>query len=159
MYYAVAATWSKTGGFSGRPTLDGLAFARAANPGEAEAIDWLAAHAGPKTVVVEATGGQYSDFGRVSMRTGIPTILGWAGHQRQWRGSDEPYRGRESDIDRIYAAATREELLTLLSKYHASYVFVGSLEKQKYGANVVDRLAAHLDVAFQNGSATIFRAR
>jgi hypothetical protein len=33
------------------------------------------------------------------------------------------------------------------------------LEKQKYGANVVDRLAAHLDVAFQNGSATIFRAR
>lgn len=159
MYYAVAATWSKTNGFTGRPTLDGLAYARAANPGEAEAIDWLAANAGPETVVVEATGGQYSEFGRVSMRTGIPTILGWAGHQRQWRGSDEPYRGRESDIDRIYTVASRDELVTLLRQYNAGYVFVGALEKQKYGASVVDRLAAHLDVAFQNGSATIFRAR
>jgi uncharacterized membrane protein len=158
-YYSVAATWSKTDGFRGRPTLDGLAFARAANPGEAAAIDWLAANATSRQTVVEATGGQYSEFGRVSMRTGLPTILGWAGHERQWRGTDEPFRGRDIDIDRIYRATSRDELLALLKKYGAGYVFVGGLEKQKYGADVEERLAAHLDVVFQNGSATIFRAR
>ncbi|MCS6800524.1 MAG: DUF2298 domain-containing protein [Dehalococcoidia bacterium] len=159
MYYTLAATWSRADGFTGQPTLDGLAFARAAAPGEAEAIDWLAAQASRGAVVVEATGGQYSEFGRVSARTGIPTILGWAGHQRQWRGSDAPFRGRDAEIDRIYTAASRDELLALLKKYNAEYVFVGSLERQKYGAGVGERLASHLDVAFQNGSATIFRAR
>lgn len=158
-YYAVAATYSKANLFRGEPTLDGLAFARQANPDEAAALDWLEADASGAPVVVEATGGQYSEFARVATRTGLPTILGWAGHERQWRGSDEAYRGREQDIDRIYAGASKDETLNLLHQYNAKYVFVGSLEKQKYGAGITGRLGSFLDVGFQNNSVTIYKVR
>ena len=32
--------------------------------------------------------------GRVAANTGLPTVLGWPGHEWQWRGSDHPEPGR-----------------------------------------------------------------
>lgn len=156
-YYAVAGFYSKAEAFLGDPTLDGLAYARLANPEEAKAIEWLDATSEKSSVVVEATGGQYSEFGRVATRTGLPTLLGWAGHERQWRGSDKDYAGRDQVIDKIYSGGSREEILALLRQYQVTYVFVGSLERQKYGLAVTDRLAGVLEVAYQNPSATVFK--
>jgi YYY domain-containing protein len=155
-YYGLAATWSKTDGFRGQPTLDGLAFARAANPDDTAAIAWLAANTRGQPVILEATGPQYSEFGRVAVQTGLPTLLGWGGHEVQWRGSDALFRGREQEIDRVYLGS-REEALAILRKYHVRYVFAGSLERQKYGPAVTERLSSFLDVAFQHGTTTVFR--
>ncbi len=68
-------------------TLDGLAAMRRFNPSEYEAIMWLRELAeaidGPPPVVLEAVGGQYSGFGRISAATGFPTVLGWPGKLRR----------------------------------------------------------------------------
>ena len=75
-------------------TLDGLAALRRFNPSEYEALVWLMDNAvtpgEPPPVVLEAVGGQYSAYGRVAANTGLPTVLGWPGHEWQWRGSDHP---------------------------------------------------------------------
>ena len=86
VYYPVAAALDKTQA-PGDSTLDGLAFLRSSGySGEYEAIQWLRDEA-PWGRIVEAVGDDYSEYGRISASTGLPTILGWKGHEHQWRGS------------------------------------------------------------------------
>ncbi len=40
----------------------------------------------PGSVLVEAVGGAYTEFGRLSAASGVPTFLGWANHELVWRG-------------------------------------------------------------------------
>lgn len=153
--YPVAAAWSHTHDTAGPSTLDGLAFV---NPKEREALDYLWTVPGD-SVIVEATGDAYSYYGRVSSRTGLATILGWGHHEMVWRGSAEALTGRPQDIDQIYTAQDPNLVKSLLAKYKASYVYVGDLEKAKYGSGVVDRLTAFIGPVFDNGEVVIFRVR
>ena len=156
----MAAITSKTEAFKGPPTLDGLAYLKQTDPGEVEAMQWL--NNQPRTqsmVILEATGGQYSRFGRVASATGIPTVLGWAGHEVQWRGSDRALRGRAEDIDQIYQAPDKRQVLPLLQKYNVNYVYVGSLERGKYPGGALLAFEQVLDAVFKNESVTIYQTR
>jgi uncharacterized membrane protein len=137
LFYPLAATPSKANDFRGRPTLDGLAFLRNYNPADMAAIEWLRANVAPEAVVLEAPGGSYSPEGaeRISMSTGNPTLLGWDFHEKQWRGTayDKLVAGRSEAIDQIYRTAKSEELRKLLDQWGINYVYIGGLERQKYG--------------------------
>ncbi len=156
LYYSVAALDAKRGPSAGGPTLDGLAFVRAADPAEYEALRWLRAQAGTGERVLEAVGGEYSDYGRVSARTGVPSLLGWPGHERQWRGSDRLFQGREQVVDRIFASSDWQETAQLLGEWEVSFVFVGRLERRRYGA-ALDKFEAFLEPAYRNGEVTVYR--
>lgn len=157
--YAVIAAPARTNGFSGTPTLDGLAYLKQTEPGELEALTWMAGRPSRGEVVLEATGGQYSFFGRVATASGIPTVLGWAGHERQWRGSDAAFRDRAADIDAIFNAEDKDQVQGLLAKYGVTYVYVGSLEKAKYAKNALDAFGAKFPAPYQNQSVTIYRVQ
>ena len=130
--YTVAAIPSKAGGFAGKPTLDGTGYIARYRPHDYEAIQWLRANAELAAVMLEASGGSYSEYNWVSAHTGIPTLLGWGGHELQWRGNyDEPGK-REPDIEAIYRGVDSRETLDLLDKYGIDYVYVGRLERDKY---------------------------
>jgi uncharacterized membrane protein len=88
-------------------------------------------------VVLEASGGPYSQFARIATQTGFPTVLGWDQHERLWRGAaiEGEVAARQRDIDAIYTAATADAARPLLDTYGVTYVVVGYLERQKYGAN------------------------
>ncbi len=137
LVYPVAAIPSKAGEFRGQATLDGLAFLRQNNPADMAAITWLRANAPPTAVVLEASGGSYSGegAGRVSMSTGNPTLLGWDFHERQWRGAayDKLVAGRPEALDQIYRTARPEDLPALLARWNVSYVYIGGLERSKFG--------------------------
>jgi YYY domain-containing protein len=137
MLYPLAATPSKANQFRGEPTLDGLAFMRLSQPSDVMAIEWIRANVNPEAVVVESSGGSYSSegAGRVSMATGNPTLLGWDFHEMQWRGDayGEMVAGRPEALDRIYRLAPPEELSGLLARWDADFVYVGDLERRKYG--------------------------
>jgi YYY domain-containing protein len=137
LLYPLAAIPSKADGFQGQPTLDGLAHLRRYNPADMLAIEWLRANVAADAVVVEAPGGSYSPEGaqRVSMSTGNPTLLGWDFHERQWRGAayDRLTAGRPEALDQIYRGARAEDLPKLLDKWAVDYVYVGALERRKYG--------------------------
>jgi YYY domain-containing protein len=157
LVYPLTATLNRTDEFGGPRGLDGLAFARRNDPDELEAVRWLADHVEGKAVVAEAVGGSYSPAGRVSAWTGIPTILGWPFHEVQWRGSFGPLEDREADVDRIFGSTDADETKDLLAKYGVSYVFVGSVERDKYPQEALDKFQDMFEVAFQQGNVTVYR--
>ena len=116
IYYPVGAVVDRTDGSASGSSLDGLAYLQRGNSGEYEAIRWLRDEAAWGRIV-EAVGDSFSEFGRISSSTGLPTILGWKGHEYQWRGSTEPFRGREEQVARIYLSDDPEEMRRLLETY------------------------------------------
>lgn len=149
--------------------LDGLATYRERFPDDAAAIDWLLDNAERDDRVLEAFGDDYTDYGRVSAITGIPTTMGWQGHELQWRGSTELFGPRVQYTEEIYRGQTvtegeeltEDELKLRLEFYGIDYLFVGSLERNDFGEDTAGRLLAsmpnRLEVAFESGNTTILR--
>jgi uncharacterized membrane protein len=115
---------------------------------------------------VEAVGGQYSPqgHGRVSASTGLPTLLGWAGHEYQWRGYSTPEPAERDPVVRdIYTVPGWENssIANTLNQYGVEYIYVGNLERSTYGANGrlpgLNKFDEQLEVAYQGGSVTIYR--
>ena len=156
--YTLAAVPSKADGFASAPTLDGTAYLRQTSPDEYDAIAWLQANARQDEIMVEAPGGSYSEFNRISSWTGIPTLLGWTGHELQWRGSYEIPGQREPDIARIYQSASLAETQTLLTAYGLDLVVLGPRERQKYGVSAVaqQQLDTLLERVYENASVVIY---
>ena len=140
-----------------RPTLDGLDFVRRQNPQEIRAVEWLKSNAPAGSVIVEATGNGYGESGRVSAWTGIPAVIGWEQHERLWRKNDPEVRARVADMDSLYRGLPRDGALAILRRYGASHVYVGRLEREKYGPGVDDAFG-WMTVAYEiPGYVTIYK--
>ncbi len=135
-------------------TLDYFNMFQRQNPDEAAAIRWL--QSAPDGVVAEAIGGSYSAYGRVSTLTGLPTVLGWPGHESQWRGGYELQGSRQGDIETLYATPDWNTAKDILSRYNIRYVFVGTLERGKPLQE--EKFQRNMRVAFQQGNVVIYEA-
>ena len=134
-------------------TLNGNAYVQKYTPDEALAMDWL--KTAPMGVVVEAVGGSYSEYARVSEQTGLPSVLGWPGHELQWRGGSGEMGSRQDDIKIIYQSTNWDEVFTLIQKYNIRYIYIGSLERNTYQLSM-SKFDANLTPAYQNGTVTIY---
>lgn len=164
MIYPLLAVPSRTNGFKGDeaagiPTLDGWRWVARYYPADYAAIEFLRANAAPGTVILEAPGPEYSFFNRVSAATGLPTILGWSGHEFQWRGTNQELTPRERDAEEIYHTTEIRRARQLLEKYRVEYVIVGELEQQKYGLNPlqINKFGRLGELVFNEGSMRIYR--
>jgi len=135
-------------------TLDGDVVYARYQPDEYEAMQWLV-HQGDG-VVAEAIGGSYSGYARVSTRTGMPTVLGWPGHESQWRGGAKEIGSREPDIELLYKTSNWEEAEKIIQQYKITYIYIGAMEEQLYRVNKI-KFDAHLHLAFQNDSVRIYQ--
>ncbi|HEV7662881.1 MAG TPA: DUF2298 domain-containing protein, partial [Chloroflexota bacterium] len=97
----------------GGPTLDGLTFLAA---DDRVAIRWLASQNGAsgRTVLAEAVGDEYSGAARMATYSGATTVLGWAGHELQWRGPLPELGARQTDLANLYRDAPTEAIRPLL---------------------------------------------
>jgi len=169
LVYPVIASMNRTYGFTVQQELDGLKAFRLADVSEYEAIHWLRENVDGTPVILEAVGASYTIFGRVSARTGLPTILGWPDHEYRWRGSWEPQGGqRQTDgswcpsfrcleVEQVYKTTSTEEAKAILAKYDVEYVYIGAFEKQAYGEAGMAKFAELGEVAYQNEEVTIYR--
>ncbi|HEX2986609.1 MAG TPA: DUF2298 domain-containing protein [Chloroflexota bacterium] len=157
LLYPVGATASRTQDSSTQATLDGAAFFQVQRPDEYSAIQWLARNASGRPVVMEATGGSYSSYARVSTFSGLPTVLGWASHEVQWGRNGAELQRRTQDIDAVYSTASRDSIVAILRKYQVVYLFVGSLEVEKYGPALSERFSGLLEPAYRQGNVVIYR--
>ena len=136
-------------------TLDDFDRVEREKPDEAEAILFL--RSAPDGVIAEATGNPYSSVGRISIYTGLPTILGWGNHEGQWHGAD--FGGilnqRRQDIETLYATPNWQETQLILDQYNVRYVVVGNLERTSYRVNE-EKFNNFLRPVFRQGNITIY---
>jgi len=112
--------------------LYGLQFLQRLYPDDYKGLLWMNNNIKGQPVILEAAGDSYTDFERMSMASGLPTIQGWLVHEWLWRGSyDEPGR-RAQEVQTIYETKDQNQAKDLLNRYKVRYVIVGDLEKQKY---------------------------
>ncbi|MDX1522862.1 MAG: DUF2298 domain-containing protein, partial [Anaerolineae bacterium] len=159
MVYPVLATADKANYFQNEPTLDGIRWVSQSRPGDHAAIEWLRANAPDDAVLLEAPGAGYAAYqytGRVSALTGVPTLLGWGGHQSQWRGNYEEPARREPDIETLFNTPDLGQMQSLLDKYGITYVYVGPLERERYNPRGLAKFDQALRVAFQQDGVTIY---
>lgn len=137
--------------------LDGLNYLP---PAELDAIRWLNQRAqGQEFVIVEGVGNDYSRAGRISMATGIPTVLGWGGHEDQWRGGTPKARaGRFEDVEALYTTNDMARVEQIVKKYDVTYIVAGDFERTRYGAAALDKFNT-LPVAFQSGGVIVYLAK
>ena len=140
-------------------TLDGIAYLKNQSFHEYQAINFVSKNIKDIDGIVEAVGNDYSDYGRVSSFTGVPTILGWPGHQSQWRNQTEEIYYREQDVFNIYKSDDINYVLGLLQKYSVSYLIVGPREIKKYQIDNPDKFGSYMDVVFENDEIKIYRIR
>jgi YYY domain-containing protein len=143
---------------AGGPTLDGLAFL---NPDERAAVRWLTAQdtIPGRAVIAEAVGDEYSSAARMATYSGASAVLGWAGHELQWRGPIADLGARQADLAALYRDAPTSAIRGLLDRYNVQYVVVGDVERKSYGDDVTTRFDNILPVAWRSPSTVIYRAR
>ncbi|HEU5251416.1 MAG TPA: DUF2298 domain-containing protein, partial [Thermoanaerobaculia bacterium] len=143
-----------------RFTLDGMRYLQSWRPGEYAAAEWLRRAVPGTPVLLEAHGASYQDFSRVSMLTGIPTVLGWEHHVKQRGNPQSEVDARRADVERLYSSSGDGGVSDILRKYHVGYVYVGALERQTYPPDGLRKFASHPDlfqVAYENPDVTIYR--
>jgi YYY domain-containing protein len=161
LFYPVFATYTRAERLQNQPTLDGTAYLARQNPADAAAVDWLRQNVPGAATVLEAHGGSYTYAGRISAQTGLPTLLGWEGHELQWRGNTLEQDQRRPILERIYGSATGAELQGLLNQWQIDYVLVGDLERQTYGVAPQSeaRLAQIMELVYDVDGVRIYRNR
>lgn len=133
------------------------------NPDDQNAIECLSELVGRADVVVaEAVGEPYRiEYGRVGTLAGIPIVLGWENHERQWRG--DTYASiagtRNADMRRLYTAADMNEVDDIIRQYDIDYILYGASERQKYGELGEDKFLDELPVVCESGRSRVYFAR
>jgi YYY domain-containing protein len=140
-------------------TLDGLAFL---SPDERAAVRWLADQntSGGRVVIAEALGPEYDALSAgMATYSGGTTIVGWAGHELQWRGPQPVIGIRQTDLALIYRDASPDQVRGILDRYSVAFVVVSDEERRAYGDGVATRFEGILPVAFRSGNIVIYRTR
>jgi len=136
----------------GSRSLDGLDFLQTAHPGDAAAVAYLRAL--PNGVrIVEAEGGDYTYYSRMSSFTGIPTVIGMPFHEYMWRGDDTGwYSQRMNDVREMYEQP--DETRALMQKYNVTFLVLGEPERNRYN---VSRISPDLGLVFSQDGTAIYR--
>jgi YYY domain-containing protein len=100
------------------------------------AIRWLQDNVKGSPVVLEAApaGIQYTWFSRISIYTGLPTVVGWQWHQEQQRALMPPgtVAARGVEAQSFYRNNDIEMAKAFLEKYNVGYIVVGQQERVRF---------------------------
>jgi YYY domain-containing protein len=116
---------------------------------------------GDNAVVAEAVGNSYhiEEGGRVAALTGIPIVMGWGGHEAQWRGPTfgDVAGTRVNDMKTLFSDSQWDAAQRIIAKYGINYVMFGSSERLQYGTTGEDKFDQNLPVICQQGNTRIYR--
>lgn len=135
--------------------LSAIGYLERLDPGFYNALRWARTELDPQeAIVAEAISESYDGGSRFSAFSGIPTLLGWPGHERQWR-DDIREDARRLAVDMIYRG-TRATQLDTVYAWGITHVLVSHLERDEYGVLVSQRFAGW-PIVFSTPSVQIFQ--
>jgi YYY domain-containing protein len=134
--YPVIATqqWTREFGPREWKGLNSAAFMADLSADDLAAMHWLYDNAESDDVIIEMPGCAYQVNGGIptsglAAMTGVPTIIGWGGHEGQWRDGQPELLGqigtRQGDVAAIYADPSSP----LVDQYDATLLYVGNYER------------------------------
>ncbi len=157
----------------GQPlTLDGMAYMRDATftdemgpvrlAYDLDGITWMQRNILGTPVIVEAHTPTYRWGGRISVYTGLPSVVGWQWHQEQQRwGYRQDIAQRIFQVNTLYQTLDPARALQIIDRYGVEYVYVGELEKRYYPAEGIAKfeggLRPFLDPVYTNEQVTIYK--
>ncbi|MBI4130215.1 hypothetical protein HY468_02780, partial [Candidatus Roizmanbacteria bacterium] len=159
-YFAIQSYYGVWNGMRSYEGIDGIKWLATERPDDYQAVTWLNQHVTATDdtgVTLEAVGDSYTDYGRISAHTGLPTILGWTVHEWLWRGSYDEPGTRVEEVRQIYEAETEDAARTLLQKYHVRYLVIGQLEREKYPKINEAVLTSLGTEVFRSGTTAIYQ--
>jgi uncharacterized membrane protein len=111
-----------------------------------EAIIWLQNNISGSPIIMEGHTPTYRWGNRISIYTGLPTVIGWKWHQEQqrWDYRDEVAE-RIRDVDVFYSTTEMHTATNIIEKYEVDYVYLGELESLYYPEKGLDKFQSHLD--------------
>ena len=112
-----------------------------------------------EAVVAEAVGGAYNiAFGRVGAMTGIPIVMGWENHERQWRGGsyDEAAGTRAADLRDLYTRPEYRDVEPIIERYGITHIMHGATEKREYGGAGEEKFLERLPLQCEAGASRLF---
>ena len=145
--YAGSLLWTPAAAISRvrepqQTALSATAFYGRFDPELADAQRWVREQLDSDALVLEAVGAQYSYTNQLSATTGVPTLLGWAGHEVQWRGQTTELTDRFSAVAEIYSLGPSDRTLELIARYGITHIYLGREEVRQFGPEVMQRFAA-----------------
>lgn len=126
-------------------------------------IRWLQDNVKGSPVILEAHQfpSEYKYNARITINTGLPTVLGWRFHQQQQRTLD-PLPNlvvqREGNVTAIYNTLDIGVAWRLLQHFNVEYIIIGELERVTYQADGLAKFDTMVDLKLlekvydQNGS-------
>ena len=130
-YYIVIASnsWFKDiTNIDNRKTLDASSFVETSFHSDENAINYLNDHVKGKATIIEAQGKSYSEYQRISVATGLQTVLGWTTHAKLWHNNFPEVNKRIEDIETFYSPNDLNELHRVIDRYNIEYIYVGDIE-------------------------------
>jgi YYY domain-containing protein len=115
--------------------------------------DTVIAETGPENAYASY---DFGASGRTGALTGFSSVLGWTGHQRQWRGAgyEAAVGTRLDDLRQLYGDLRWDAVTPILERYGIDYIVVGEVERSRYGAQGETKFMENLDVVCGADSAT-----
>ncbi|MEI7925698.1 MAG: DUF2298 domain-containing protein [Chloroflexota bacterium] len=131
------------------PSLSGVAHLQRNDPGLYATIAWARGRLDPtRDVVAQAVSESYTAGNMLAVATGVPTLLGWPNHERQWRRAIPEAERREA-VQAIYAGGPGAA--STARRFGVTYVYVGREERAAFGREVADRFAGWPVVVNEQG--------
>ena len=161
MAFPLIEGWNKTDGFAPASgySLDGKRDFYVTASDEMQAAEWLAE--APTGVMVEAisdTGGSYTTYNMISTFSGMPTVLGWIGHEAQWRGGYDEIGTRQADVKELYSTGKWERAQAIIDMYNIRYIVVGNFERLTYQVDQ-DKFDLNLVKVFDSQTVDIYEVK
>jgi len=131
--------------------------ARFLSQADQSAISWVEIHASPDTVIIESIGrnpdgtiiGAYTDYGRMSFLSGVPTYLGWSQHVGFWGAEQQQIEQRQAILQTAYtqrfifnsakdytqspSSRRNKQIKTTTNSQTNTWLIWGELECEQYG--------------------------
>lgn len=126
------------------------------------AIEWLRTHVKGAPVVAETPTTIYRWGGRISVYTGLPTVMAWDWHAKQqhW-GYVHEVEARFDDARELFGTRDARRARALLSSFNVGLVYIGELERSIYAAESLakfDRMEEFgVHEIYRDGDTVIYR--
>ncbi len=141
-------------------TLDGAAWLEESHPADYAAIQWLNANVEGRPVIAETPGDErraYTYEGRIAAHTGLPTVLGWADHEKQWRGTSGEQDRRAQALEALFTTENPERAREVIAQYQIAYIYIGPVESARYPDAGLTKFAAMFPRVYESAQVVIYR--